>query len=156
MSKIRFLEPSVTCQVFHRVCSRIVCNWPSWRMDPLVKPLVYASCAGSSVLCFLFLLTDSWGNLTAFSTSCSIAATPFPTRRAANFSPVTLRKIPFPGKWWHVSPAYMYPIYPCSPLLNELFSVMFHVSGMRIRVCCYWSISDRTRFQNSALPFTLT
>lgn len=98
-------------------------------MDLLVKPLVYARCAGSSVLCFLFLLTDSWGNLTAFFTSCSIAATPFPTLRAANFSPVTLRKIPFLGKLWHVSPAYMYPIHPCYPFLSELFSVMFHVSG---------------------------
>lgn len=50
------------------------------------------------MLHFLFLLTDSRRNLTAFSISCCVAATSSPALRAANFSPATLKKDSFSGK----------------------------------------------------------
>lgn len=68
------------------------------------------------MLHFIFLLTDSWGNLTAFSISCSIAATFFPALRAANFSPATLRKFLF----WEVDD--MRVPHPPNPSIPALIS----------------------------------
>lgn len=108
------------------------------------------------MLHFLSLLTDSRGNLTAFSINRCVAATSSSTLRAANFSPATLKKIHFLGSRWHASPACTQPSHPRSCFLKAVFSPALSVSrGWESGVVgTGQAITSRAQSQNSPLPFS--